>query len=128
VAGSPGSSLVGAGFDPTVPNVARVYDYLLGGKDNFASDRELGDQLLTAFPESAWIARQNRDFAGRAVRYCAEHGVSQFLDIGSGVPTTSNVHQVARQVSPAARVVYVDNDRVAHSHAEALLTTSHWSR
>ena len=75
---------MGAGFDPTVPNVARVYDYMLGGKDNFAVDRELGDQLLGAFPESAWIARQNREFAGRAVRYCAEQGISQFLDIGSG--------------------------------------------
>ena len=123
MAGSPGSS-VGAGFDPTVPNVARVYDYMLGGKDNFAVDRELGDQLLAAFPESAWIARQNREFAGRAVCYCAEQGVSQFLDIGSGLPTMSNVHQVARRVIPGAKVVYVDNDKVANSHAEALLTTS----
>ena len=122
MAGSPGSSL-GAGFDPTVANVARVYDYLLGGRDNFAVDRELGDQLLAAFPESGWIARQNREFAARAVRYCAEQGVSQFLDIGSGLPTMNNVHQVARSVVPAARVVYVDNDKVAHSHAEALLTT-----
>jgi S-adenosyl methyltransferase len=105
---------VGAGFDPTIANVARVYDYLLGGKDNFAVDRELGDQLLAAFPESAWIARQNREFAGRAVRYCAEQGVSQFLDIGSGLPTMSNIHQVAREVVPGARVVYVDNDKVAH--------------
>jgi len=123
VAASPVSKL-GAGFDPTVPNVARVYDYLLGGKDNFVGDRELGDQLLSAFPESAWIARQNREFICRAVRYCAEQGVSQFLDIGSGLPTMSNVHQVARQVVPGARVVYVDNDRVAHAHAAALLATS----
>jgi hypothetical protein len=123
VAGSPGYS-VGAGFDPTIANVARVYDYMLGGKDNFAVDRELADQLLSAFPESAWIARQNREFAGRAVSYCAEQGVSQFLDIGSGLPTMSNVHEVARAVVPGARVVYVDNDKVAHSHAEAMLTTS----
>ncbi len=123
MAGSP-SSGVGEGFDPSVPNVARVYDYLLGGKDNFAVDRELGDQLLAAFPESAWIARQNRAFAGRAVSYCAEQGVSQFLDIGSGLPTMDNVHEVARRVIPAARVVYVDNDKVANRHVDALLSTS----
>jgi hypothetical protein len=112
------------GLDPSVPNVARVYDYMLGGKDNFSVDRQLGSQLLAAFPESAWIARQNRAFAGRAVRYCAEHGVGQFLDVGSGLPTMDNVHDVARRVIPDAAVVYVDNDMVAHSHAEALLTTS----
>jgi hypothetical protein len=122
VAGSPGSG-VGAGFDPSRPNVARVYDYMLGGKDNFGVDRELGDQLLVAFPESAWIARQNRAFAGRAASFCAEQGVSQFLDVGSGLPTMDNVHEVARKVIPGAKVVYVDNDKVAHSHAEALLTT-----
>lgn len=115
---------MGAGFDPSVPNVARVYDYMLGGKDNFAVDRELGDQLLVAFPESAWIARQNRAFIGRAVTFCAEQGVSQFLDVGSGLPTMDNVHEVARKVIPGAKVVYVDNDKVAHSHTEALLTTS----
>ncbi len=122
MAGSP-SPGVGEGFDPTVANVARVYDYMLGGKDNFAVDRDLGDQLLAAFPESAWIARQNREFAARAVRYCAEQGVSQFLDIGSGLPTMDNVHEVARRVIPGAKVVYVDNDKVANRHAEALLTT-----
>ena len=112
------------GLDPSVPNVARVYDYMLGGRDNFSADRQLGAQLLAAFPEAAWIARQNRAFASRAVRYCAEHGVGQFLDVGSGLPTMDNVHEVARQVIPDAAVVYVDNDKVAHSHAEALLTTS----
>jgi len=76
-----------AGLDTSIPNVARVYDYLLGGKDNFAADRDLGKQLLDAFPQSAWIARQNRQFMGRAVRYCAEQGVPQFLDVGSGLPT-----------------------------------------
>ena len=115
---------VGAGFDPTVPNVARVYDYMLGGKDNFAVDRELGDQLLAAFPESAWIARQNRAFAGRAASSCAEQGVSQFIDIGSGLPTMDNVHEVARKIIPRARVVYVDNDKVANRHADVLLSTS----
>jgi hypothetical protein len=112
------------GLDPSVANVARVYDYMLGGKDNFSVDRQLGSQLLTAFPEAAWIARQNRAFAGRAVRYCAEHGVGQFLDVGSGLPTMDNVHEVARRVITDAAVVYVDNDKVAHSHAEALLTTN----
>ena len=112
------------GFDPSVPNVARVYDYVLGGKDNFSVDRQLGSQLLVAFPDAAWIAMQNRAFAGRAVRYCAEHGLDQFLDVGSGLPTIDNVHEMARRVIPGAAVVYVDNDKVAHSHAEALLTTS----
>src|SRR5258706_2136172 len=112
------------GLDPSVANVARVYDYMLGGKDSFSVDRQLGSQLLTAFPEAAWIARQNRAFAGRAVRYCAEHGVGQFLDVGSGLPTMDNVHEVARRVITDAAVVYVDNDKVAHSHAEALLTTN----
>jgi SAM-dependent methyltransferase len=112
------------GFDPTVPNVARIYDYMLGGKDNFEADRELGAQLLANAPTSAWIARQNREFLARAVRYCAEQGIRQFLDLGSGLPTMDNVHAVARRASPDARVVYVDNDPVAVTHARALLATS----
>jgi len=115
---------VPAGLDTTVANVARVYDYMLGGKDNFAADRELGEQLMQAFPESPWIARQNRQFLGRAVRYCAEQGLAQFLDLGSGLPTMDNVHEVARRAVPGASVVYVDNDRVALAHANALLATS----
>jgi hypothetical protein len=115
---------VPAGLDTTVANVARVYDYMLGGKDNFAADRELGQQLMQAFPESPWIARQNRQFLGRAVRYCAEQGLAQFLDLGSGLPTMDNVHEVARRAVPGASVVYVDNDRVALAHANALLATS----
>jgi O-methyltransferase involved in polyketide biosynthesis len=108
-------------FDPRVPNVARVYDYMLGGKDNFEADRELAAQLLANAPTSAWIARQNRGFLARAVRYCAEQGIRQFLDVGSGLPTMDNVHEVAHRVSPDARVVYVDNDPVAVVHAQALL-------
>jgi len=120
-----------AGFDSTIPNVARVYDYMLGGKDNFAADRQLAEQLLAEFPVSSWIARQNRAFLGRAVRYCAEQGIDQFLDVGSGLPTMDNVHEVARRVIPGATVMYVDNDRVALAHAKALLATSpgvsaHW--
>jgi hypothetical protein len=112
------------GLDTRVPNVARIYDYMLGGKDNFAADRQLGDQLLEQFPTSDVVARQNRMFMGRAVRYCAGQGVRQFLDLGSGLPTMDNVHEVARRVIPEASVVYVDNDKVAHSYACALLATS----
>jgi hypothetical protein len=118
------SGPVGLGFDPTVPNVARVYDYLLGGKDNFAADRDLAHQFLTNWPTSAWSARQQRTFVMRAVRYCAEQGIGQYLDVGSGLPTMDNVHQVARRVMPESSVVYVDNDRVAHTHANALLATT----
>lgn len=107
--------------DPAVPNVARVYDYMLGGKDNFKADRDLADQLVANAPASAWIARQNRAFLARAVQYCAEHGISQFLDLGSGLPTMDNVHEVALRARPGARVVYVDNDPVAVSYARALL-------
>ena len=112
------------GLDTRVPNVARIYDYMLGGKDNFAADRQMGDQLLEQFPTSDIVARQNRAFMGRAVRYCAGQGIRQFLDLGSGLPTMDNVHEVARRVIPEASVVYVDNDKVAHSHACALLATS----
>lgn len=112
------------GIDTTVANVARVYDYMLGGKDNFAADRELGDELLAEFPAAAWIARQNRAFMGRAVRYCAQQGVGQFLDLGSGLPTMDNVHEVARRAVPDATVLYVDRDPVALAHANALLATS----
>jgi len=114
----------GAGVDTSTPNVARVYDYLLGGKDNFAADRQFTAQLLAAYPIVEWIARQNRAFVGRAVRYCADQGVGQFLDVGSGLPTMDNVHEVARRVIPGAAVMYVDNDPVAFTHASALLATS----
>lgn len=114
----------GQPFDPDVPNVARVYDYLLGGKNNFAADRQLAEQILAAFPDSARVARQNRAFVGRAVRFCAEQGIGQFLDVGSGLPAVENVHEIVRSVIPDATVVYVDIDRVALSHANALLATS----
>jgi O-methyltransferase involved in polyketide biosynthesis len=97
---------------------------MLGGKDNFAADRELAGRLLANAPISAWIAQQNRAFLGRAVRYCAEKGIRQFLDLGSGLPAQENVHQVAQRVDDACRVVYVDNDPVAVSHAGALLAGS----
>jgi len=113
------------GIDSTRPNVARIYDYLLGGKDNFAADREAARQLVEASPDMAGIVRDNRSFIGRVVRYLAtEGGIRQFLDLGGGLPTQTNVHQMAQQVTPDARVVYVDNDPVVWSHGQALLAHS----
>ena len=109
------------GFDPTMPNAARVYDYLLGGKDNFAADRQAAEALLTALPDAALAARTNRAFLAEAVRRVAEQGVTQFVDIGAGLPTAPNVHDCARMVVPHARVVYVDNDPVVVTYARALL-------
>lgn len=112
------------GIDTTTPNVARIYDFLLGGKDNFAADRRAARQLLQAIPDAAAIARDNRSFLGRAIRYMAgELGIRQFLDLGSGLPTQANVHELAQDVAPDARVVYVDNDPVVASHGRALLAT-----
>jgi SAM-dependent methyltransferase len=95
-----------------------------GGKDNFAADRALAAQLVANAPSSAWIARQNRAFLARAVQYCAEQGIRQFLDLGSGLPTMDNVHEVALRTGPDARVVYIDNDPVAVTYARALLAKS----
>jgi SAM-dependent methyltransferase len=112
------------GIDIATPNVARIYDYLLGGKDNFAADREAARRLLEAIPDVAAIARDNRSFLGRVVRYLAtEGGVRQFIDLGSGLPTQANVHELAQGVAPDARVVYVDNDPVVASHGQALLAS-----
>ena len=105
------------------PHPARVYDYLLGGKDNFAADRAAAEAGLRANPNSRIPPRANRAFLGRAVRYLAgEAGISQFLDIGTGIPTSPNVHEVAQAVEPAARIVYVDNDPIVLTQARALLT------
>ena len=105
------------------PHPARVYDYLLGGKDNFAADRAAAEEGLRANPNSRIPPRANRAFLGRAVRYLAgEAGISQFLDIGTGIPTSPNVHEVAQAVEPAARIVYVDNDPIVLTQARALLT------
>jgi O-methyltransferase involved in polyketide biosynthesis len=112
---------VPAGVDTSTPSIARVYDYFLGGKDNFACDREVAEQLRTAVPEAATMAAQNRAFLGRVVQYLAEQGVRQFIDIGTGLPTQNNVHQVAQAVAPDSRVVYVDNDPIVLAHARALL-------
>jgi SAM-dependent methyltransferase len=110
------------GLDPFRAASGRVYDYLLGGKDNFAADREFVQRVLTEAPESRWAARQNRAFVERAVDYCARQGIRQFIDLGCGLPsTTQNVHQVARRVDRACRVVYADGDPMAVAHAQALL-------
>ncbi|SRR6266704_1574044 len=110
-----------ASFDASIPNVARIYDYWLGGKDNFAADREAAERSAKAVPQLPWLSRENRRFLGRAVRFCAGAGITQFLDIGSGLPTMENVHEVAGQVTADPHVVYVDNDPVVVSHAQALL-------
>jgi S-adenosyl methyltransferase len=112
-----------ASIDTSVPNVARIYDYWLGGKDNFAADREAAERSANAVPALPWLSRENRKFLGRAVRFCASAGITQFLDIGSGLPTMENVHQVAEQVIAEPHVVYVDNDPMVVSHAQALLAT-----
>ena len=113
------------GLDVTVPNVARIYDWLLGGKDNFAADREAGKRLLAAVPGAAKAARANRAFLGRAVRFLAEEaGIRQFLDIGTGLPTQGNVHEIAQATDPRARVVYCDNDPMVVVHANALLANN----
>jgi S-adenosyl methyltransferase len=111
-------------FDTTVARQARIYDYLLGGKDNFAADREAATQALAAYPGLAAWARNNRAFLARAVRYLVtEAGIRQFLDIGTGLPTAENTHEVAQRIAPQARVVYVDNDPVVLVHAQALLAS-----
>jgi len=111
-------------LDTTEAHSARVWNYLLGGKDNFAADRATGDLILTLFPGIAHVARVQRRFLARAVRYLADAGVIQFLDIGTGLPTANNTHQVAQQVAPRSRIVYVDNDPLVLVHAEALLTSA----
>jgi hypothetical protein len=109
-------------FDPEVPSIARTYDYILGGKDNFPADRAVGDNLIEHFPGAAEVAVDNRECLIRAVRYVsAELGIAQFLELGSGLPAQDNVHDVARRVNPAARVVYVDNDPLVLAHGRALL-------
>jgi SAM-dependent methyltransferase len=111
-------------IDISRPHSARMYDYYLGGKDHFAADREAADKVLTAFPSVYTATRENRAFLGRAVRHlAAEAGIRQFLDIGTGLPSASNVHEIAQGVAPSSRVVYVDNDPLVLAHAQALLTS-----
>jgi SAM-dependent methyltransferase len=112
-------------FDVTVAHQARVYDYMLGGKDNYAADRAAVEAWLQVDPGLASIARMNRAFLGRVVRYLAgEAGIRQFLDIGTGIPTAGNTHQIAQAIAPESRVVYVDYDPIVLAHARALLTST----
>src|SRR3954465_9040625 len=112
------------GIDISKAHSARMYDYFLGGKNHFAADREAAEKALAAVPTARTGARENRAFLGRAVRYlAAEAGIGQFLDIGTGLPTAGNTHQVAQAIAPEARVVYVDYDPVVLAHARTLLTS-----
>jgi hypothetical protein len=111
-------------IDTSRPHAARVYDYYLGGKDNFAADREMAQTAQASWPAIRTSARENRAFLGRAVRFLAgEAGIRQFLDIGTGLPSANNVHEVAQSTDPSCRVVYVDNDPLVLTHARALLTS-----
>jgi SAM-dependent methyltransferase len=111
-------------FDTSVAHIARVYDYWLGGKDHFAADRAAGDEAIQAYPDMHSSVRANRAFLRRAVRFlAAEAGIRQFLDIGTGLPSANNTHEVAQAIAPESRIVYVDNDPVVLAHARALLTS-----
>jgi SAM-dependent methyltransferase len=115
-------SWVPPGVDTRRANVARVYDYLLGGSHNFLADQDLARAIAAVDPNVRAIARANREFLGRAVRFLAGAGIGQFLDIGSGIPTEGNVHEVAQRADPGARVAYVEIDPVAIAHSKAILT------
>src|ERR1035437_612692 len=108
-------------FDARKANIARAYDHILGGKDNYAVDRELAAKMLEVYPLAGVLARENRAFLARAIDYVSRQGVGQFIDVGAGLPTSPNTHEVACRVNPDARVVYVDNDPIVISHARALL-------
>ena len=113
-----------AEFDPATPNMARVYDYWLGGKDNYPADRAEAERLLGIYPPLRDLVRENRAFVIQAVSWAARQGIGQFIDLGAGLPASPAVHQAARKVMPSARVAYVDIDPVVLSHARALLATS----
>jgi len=111
-------------YDTSVAHIARVYDYWLGGKDNYAADRVVAEQVMQAYPDIVYSVRANRAFLARTFRYlAAEEGIRQFLDVGTGLPTANNTHEVAQSVAPECRVVYVDNDPIVLSHARALLAS-----
>ena len=121
----PGQQPQAPTIDTTVPHSARIWNYWLGGKDNYPVDRAAGDQYREVFPGVIDVARASRQFLTRAVRYLAgEAGIRQFLDIGTGLPTVDNTHQVAQRVAPESRIVYVDNDPLVLTHARALLTST----
>jgi hypothetical protein len=113
------------GIDTSVAHPARIWNYWLGGKDHYPADREMGDQIVAMLPSQVAIARADREFLGRVVRYLVDDmGIRQFLDIGTGLPTADNTHQVAQAIAPQSRIVYVDNDPLVLAHARALLVGS----
>lgn len=117
------------GVNPNVPHSARIYDYWLGGKDNFAVDRAVGEAMMKAIPGMRYMAGENRKFVHRAARdLVAKEGIRQFLDIGTGIPTRPNLHEIAQQLAPETRVVYVDNDPIVLVHARALMVSSEEGR
>jgi hypothetical protein len=116
-----GVERVPEGIDVTVPSSARVYDYLLGGKDNYAVDRAVAERLLSVAPDTGSVARANRAFLARAVRFLTAQGIRQFIDLGTGIPTSPSVHELAQEAQSSARVVYVDNDPVVKVHNDVLL-------
>ena len=121
----PDRDTAASGLDTTVAHNARVWNYWLGGKDNFAVDRQVGDQVRDMFPVISDVARADRQFLARAVGFLAgEAGIRQFLDIGTGLPTANNTHEVAQAIAPDSRIVYVDNDPLVLVHARALLVSS----
>ena len=117
--------VMGAGLETHKPHPARIYDYWLGGKDNFPPDREAAEHAIASSPDIPEAARENRAFLQRAVRLCAQEGIRQFVDIGAGLPTQGNVHEIAQSVAPDSRVVYVDNDPIVLAHGRALLADNH---
>jgi S-adenosyl methyltransferase len=122
---SPASDRPEPVIDSSVPHSARVWNYWLGGKDNYPPDRAVGDQVMEMFPDITRLARADRAFLGRAVKYLAgEAGIRQFLDVGTGLPTADNTHEVAQAIAPECRIVYVDNDPLVLVHARALLTST----
>jgi O-methyltransferase involved in polyketide biosynthesis len=121
----PDSAAESPSFDTTIPHPARIYDYWLGGKDNYEADREAAEQVIATQPSILATVRANRAFLRRAVQYLAgEAGIRQFLDIGAGLPTNENTHQIAQEIAPESRIVYVDNDPIVRAHARALLTST----
>ncbi|MGH3246332.1 MAG: SAM-dependent methyltransferase, partial [Trebonia sp.] len=125
---APGSGTDGSEpvpFDTSVAHQARMYDYALGGKDNYAADRAAVEAGLKIWPDAVFAARANRAYLGRVVRYlAADAGIRQFLDLGTGIPTAGNTHEIAQAIAPESRVVYVDYDPVVLAHARALLTSN----
>ncbi|MCW2918733.1 MAG: hypothetical protein JWN52_6801 [Actinomycetia bacterium] len=115
------------GIDVSKPSVARMYDYYLGGKDNFEVDRAAVARVAEAMPEIRQLAQENRAFLRRAVRFMAQQGIRQFIDIGSGLPTAGNTHEIAQEIAPGAHVVYIDNDPVVLAHGRALLATDDYT-